>query len=200
MRTNRHSYGLGLALALVGLLALVAGCASTPRLFVNRQADMTLYQKIAVITFTNLSGDGYASARVTRAFVTEMVIADRFQILDPSLMTAELERNGGLPDANGFFDLGRLRDAAGRIDATAVIRGGVTEYAMRRAGAEEYPVVSFDAEMIDVATGNIIWRISVTETGKGRMPIIGGGGERTFARVTEAACEHAVRLLREKAL
>lgn len=188
------------SLAALFATVLLTGCAATPRLFVNRQADMTLYQKIAVVPFTNLSGDGYAAARVTRAFVTEMVIADRFQILDPSMLTAELERNGGLPDANGFFDLGRLREAAGRIEATAVIRGGVTEYAMRRTGQDEYPVVSFDAEMIDIATGNIIWRVSVTETGKGRMPIVGGGGERTFARVTESACQRAVTLLRAKAL
>ena len=76
----------------------------------------------------------------------------------------------------------------------------VGEYAIRRSGTTEFPVVSFDAEMVDVATGFIVWRISITETGKGRLPIIGGAGERTFARVTQEACRRAVRVLREKVL
>jgi hypothetical protein len=62
-----------------------------------------------------------------------------------------------------------------------------------------YPVIGFDAEMVDTATGNIVWRISVTESGKGRMPIVGGAGERTYGRVTEAACQRAVDELRKKA-
>ena len=81
---NPRPHGSSMALALASLL-LLSGCAASPRLFVNPQADMTLYQKIAVVPFTNLSGEGFAAARVTRAFVTELVISNRFQILDPSL-------------------------------------------------------------------------------------------------------------------
>ena len=176
-----------------------AGCAAPLRVFVNPQADMTLYRKVVVVPFANLSGDPYAGARITRAFTTELVIADRFQLVDPAQLLGELERAGTLPDANGQLDPARLRDAATKLEASGVIRGAVTEYASRGSGADQYPVVGFDAEMVDTATGNIVWRISVTESGKGRMPIVGGAGERTFGRVTEAACERAVSELRKKA-
>ena len=127
------------------------------------------------------------------------MIADRFQLIDPAQLLGELERIGALPDANGQVDAAKLRDAATKLEATAVIRGAVTEYASRGSGADTYPVVGFDAEMVDTATGNIVWRISVTESGKGRMPIVGGPGERTYGRVTEAACQRAVDELRKKA-
>lgn len=184
------------------VLAMVwlSGCAAAPRLFVNRDADMTLYKKVAIAPFTNLSGEPYATGRVVRAFTTELVISNRLSIVDPSMYQAELERLDARMDSQGAIDITKLREACGKLDATAVIRGAVSEYGMRRNGTEEFPVVSFDAEMVDVQTGIVVWRISVTESGKGRLPIVGGVAERTFSRVTEAACKRAVNLLRAKVL
>lgn len=185
------------ALSVLGL----AGCASAPmRIYVNPQADMTMYQKIVVLPFANLSGDPYGGARVTRAFTTELVLADRFRLVDPAAMTGELARTGGLPDALGQIDPAKVRDAATKLEATAYIRGGVSEYAMRRQGSDDFPVVSFDAEMVDVATGTVVWRVSVTESGRGRLPVVGGPSERSFGAVTQAACRRAVDELRRKLL
>ncbi|MFI5370990.1 MAG: hypothetical protein ACHQ52_05470 [Candidatus Eisenbacteria bacterium] len=188
-------------LSLVAAILALTGCASTPmRVYVNPQADMTMYKKVAVIPFANLSGDPYAGARVTRAFTTELVMADRFQLVDPAVLMGELERVGAFPDAQGQIDAGKLRDTATRLEATAFIRGGVSEYAMRHQNTDDFPVVSFDAEMVDVATNTVIWRVSVTESGKGRVPVVGGGSGRSFGAVTQAACERAVAELRKKVL
>jgi hypothetical protein len=186
--------------AAVALTALVAGCAPGPRLFVNGEADMTLYKRVLIVPFANLSGEPYASSRVVRELTTELVIADRFEIVDPSLVLGEFEKSNITPDATGQADLTKVREAAERLQATAVIRGSVIEYAMRRAGTDEFPVVAFDCEMLDVQTGIVIWRMSIQETGKGRLAIIGGSGERSFSRVTQEACQKAVELLREKIL
>ena len=189
-----------LPLAPLAVALLLAGCAPSPRLFVNRQADMTLYKQVVIVPFTNLSGEAFAPGRVARAFTTELVIADRFKIVDQSLILGELDRAGVAPDATGQFDIDKVRTAATKLQATAIIRGTVSEYGMHRQGTDEYPVVSFDCEMVDVQTGIVIWRISITESGKGRLPIVGGAGERTYARVTEAACKRAVALLRKNIL
>lgn len=191
---------LRLAFAFALALPLLSGCASAPRLFVNRDADMTMYRKVAIAPFTNLSGEAFASNRVVRAFTTELIISKRLSVVDPSMYQAELERLNAQMDSQGAIDITKLREACGKLEATAVIRGAVSEYGMRRNGTEEFPVVSFDAEMVDVQTGIVIWRISVTESGKGRLPIVGGVGERTFSRVTEHACRRAVDLLKAKVL
>lgn len=186
--------------AVAALCLLAAGCAPGPRLFVNREADMTLYKRVVIVPFVNLSGEAYAPSRIVRALTTEMVIADRFQIVEPSLLLGELEKAGVQPDATGQIPLPKLRDAAAKLEATAVIRGSVTEYTTRRLGADEFPVIAFDCEMVDVQTGIVVWRMSIRETGGGRLPIVGGSGERTFSRVTEEACKRAVAVLRAKIL
>jgi TolB-like protein len=177
----------------------IAGCAAPARLYVNPQADMSYYRKVAVLSFTNLSQQSFAGERVTRAFITELVIADRFQVIEPADFRVELAKIGGEPDAEGKLDPAKLKESATRLEANGIIRGAVTEYSSQRVGQQDVPVVSFDAELIDVATGNVVWRVSVTRRGQGRIPVV-GGASATFGRVTQQACEEAVRSLRGKAL
>jgi hypothetical protein len=182
------------------IAALLAGCAASPRLFVNRQADMTLYKHVVVVPFSNLTNEPFATGRILRALTTELVIADRFQMIDPSTLLGELEKANVTPDPTGQIELRQLQAVAAKLNATAIIRGTVTEYGIHRQGTDEYPVVAFDCEMVDVQTGIVIWRMSISESGKGRLPLIGGAGERTFSHVTQAACQRAVDLLRAKVL
>jgi hypothetical protein len=187
-----------LAAALLGL-ALAGPASAGPRLFVNHKADPAYYQRIAVVPFANLTNDAHAGERVTRAFLTELVIAERFELVEPGEFHGMLDRIGGLPDAQGHADPRKLTEAATAAKATAYIRGAVTEYAMQRSGTDEFPAVSFDAEMIDVATGQTIWRISTSERGRGRIPLLGGPSRRTFGTVLQEACRKAVAVLRREA-
>ena len=166
----------------------------------NRDADMTMYRKVAIAPFTNLSGEAFASNRVVRAFTTELIISKRLSVVDPSMYQAELERLNAQMDSQGAIDITKLRESLRQAEATAVIRGAVSEYGMRRNGTEEFPVVSFDAEMVDVQTGIVIWRDLRDRVGKGRLPDRRWRGERTFSRVTEHACCRAVDLLKAKVL
>lgn len=188
------------AAALLALLVFAPGsCAAGPRLFVNKKADLGYYQRIAVVPFANLSGDGNAGERVTRAFMTELVIAERFQIVEPGEFYGMLDKIGGLPDAKGHADPKKLAEAATSAQATGLIRGAVTEYSMQRGGSDEYPVLTFEAEMLDVATQQTVWRITVTERGRGRLPVLGGASRRSFGMVTQDACRKAVAALRKEA-
>ncbi len=180
------------------LAVMSAGCASGPRLFVNREADMTFYKKIAVLPFANLCNDQYAGNRVTRALVTELSIAERYAIVDPAAFAGELDRIGATPDAQGNVDPAKVKEAAAKVEATGVLKGAVTEYSMQSMGGEQFPVVSFDAELMDAQTGNTVWRVSVTRKGRGRFPVL-GSGERSFGRVTQDACQEVVAVLRRKA-
>jgi hypothetical protein len=191
--------GVILGAAVLAVLAALAGCAPGPRLFVNREADPAYYRKVAVLPFASLSNDPLAGGRVTRAFVTELVIADRFRIVDPAEFLAELDRLGALPDPQGNVDPEKLKRAAQKVEATGLIRGAVTEYTMQRSGSEEVPVLSFDAEMLDVATSNVVWRVSVSKKGRGRLSLLGIPGARTYGRVTQEACREAVAQLERRA-
>lgn len=176
----------------------VAGCAASVRFYVNPQADMSYYKKVAVLPFSNLTQQGFAGERVTRAFVTELVIADRFRVVEASDFRAALAQVGVESNIEGGIDPEKLKEAAARVGATGVVRGAVTEYQMQRAGQDEVPVVGFDVELLDAATGNVVWRVSLSRRGHGRLPLVGGGA-RSFGRVTQEACEQAVAVLRGKA-
>ena len=178
--------------------AAALGCAASgPRLYVNPEADVTFYKKVAVVPFGNLTAERYAGERVARAFVTELVMTDRYQIVDPGEFGALLEQSGAL--SSNSIDPKKLRDAATASGATGVIRGAVTEYEMQRSGSSETPVLAFDIEMIDVGTGNVVWRGSISRRGKGRVPVLGGAGTRTFGKLTEDACREIVQTLKKDA-
>ncbi|MBI5710477.1 MAG: hypothetical protein HZC42_09270 [Candidatus Eisenbacteria bacterium] len=194
MRLPRIARLIAIGFATLGL----SGCAAPARFYVNPQADMSYYKKIAVLPFSNLTQQGFAGERVTRAFVTELVITDRFQVVEPAEFRAVLARVGVESNIESGIDPDKLKEAAAQVGATGVVRGAVSEYQMQRAGQEEVPVVSFDVELLDAATGNVVWRVSLSRKGHGRLPLVGGGA-RTFGRVTQEACEQAVAVLRGKA-
>jgi curli biogenesis system outer membrane secretion channel CsgG len=195
---NPHLPSGRIAAALL-LLFGVAGCAAPGRFYVNREADMAYYKKVAVLPFANLTPDHFAGERVTRMLVTELVIADRFQIADPGEIRAILERTGGLPTYEGTYDPKKLKDAAVEVGANGLIRGAVSEYQMTGSGSgSQRPSVAFDAEMIDVATGNVVWKVSISKRGKARIPILGGGAS-TLSRLTEEACRDIVQRIDREA-
>ena len=184
-------------LALAGCL-LAAGCASGPRLYVNSQADLAFYKKIAVLPFTNLSAERFAGERVTRGFLTELTMSEHYQIIDPGEFSSLLDKMGALPGSAGLYDPAKLKDAASQVGANGILRGAVTEFRMARSGSSEMPVVAFDVELIDVATSNVVWRGSIAKRGKGRVPIF-GGGERTYAGLIESASREIVARIEKEA-
>jgi hypothetical protein len=185
---------------IVILAAVAAGCASGPRLYINPEADMSYYKKVAVIPFTNLSPDRFAGARVTRAFLTELLMLDRYDVVAPEEMSAALDKVGGLPGMEGIYDPQKLKDVATQLGATGIIRGAVTEYRSEHSGSGEYPVIAFDVELVDVQTFKVVWRASIAKKGKGRSILLGGSGTRTFGRVTQEACEEIVRRMAKEPL
>lgn len=186
--------------ALLILLAGITGCSSSMRLYVNPDADMSYYTTVAVAPFTNFSGERYAGQRVSRAFLTELMISRRFNVVSEGDYTSALDRvGGGTPNEAGLYDPAKLRSAATEVKATGVIVGTVTEYQTQRIGGSASPVLTFDVQMEDVATGTVVWRASITSKGKGRLPLLGGTGTRTFGRLVQVACEDMVNKLESQA-
>lgn len=183
----------------VGLVALaLTGCASAPRLYVNPEADMTVYQRIAVLPLANLTGDRFASERVLRSLVTELILAERFQIVESTEFWSQLQAVGGEPGQDGIIKPDKLKEAAAAAKVQGVLRGAVTEYGTLRESSGEVAQVGFDIELIDAPTGNVVWRTSIHRTGKGRVPVIGGSGTRSVGILTEEACEEVVGRLKSE--
>ena len=189
------------AVMCAALSATALGCASAaaPRYYVNPQADMTLYQKVAVLPFQNLSPQPLAGERVTRVFVTELIISDRYKVVEPAEFRTVLKDLEATPTGDGTYEPDKLKQAAVRVGATGIIRGAVTDYQLQRNGQDEFAVLSFDAELMDVETGNVVWRGSITRRGTNRIPLVGGSSSRTLGSLTQDACVELVSGLRKRA-
>src|SRR5512136_616403 len=96
------------------LVTALAGCAASGsmRLFVNPDADMSFYKKVAVVPFANLTAEHFASERVERQFYTELVIAHRFQLVEDGEFRKAIDKNGATPDAQGQLDVEKVKQAA----------------------------------------------------------------------------------------
>lgn len=194
-KRNRWADAAALALALVAW-----SCASsTTRVYVNPEADMTFYRKVAILPFNAVGTEMAAGPRVTRAFITELIMTDRYQIVQPDEFHVALSKVSGLPGPDGVYDQAKLREAAGQIGVTGILRGGVTEYMMQRSGTGETPALAFDVELLDINTGDVAWRSSISKRGKARVPIL-GHSIKTLGQLTQAACRELVGRLEKEAL
>jgi curli biogenesis system outer membrane secretion channel CsgG len=193
-RPRSWPWAASIALALLSL-----SCASAIRVYVNPGADLAYYTKIGVMPFNDMSSNPLASPRVTRAFVTELIMTNRFQVIQPEEFVGALGRMGVRREQDGAYDPDKLKDAAVRMGVTGVLRGAVTEYEMTRNSGGDIPILAFDAELVDVNTGDVVWRSSISKRGKGRVPIF-GSKSRSLGRLTQDACAQLVARLRRKAI
>ena len=182
------------------VLGPACSCAPSVRMYVNPEADLAFYRKIAVLPFTDMSSVPQAGPRVTRAFVTELILTDRFEIIQPEDFAGALHRQGTFQGQDGTYDPDKLKDAATQLGVTGILRGAVTEYQMSRSSdGGDIPVIAFDAELTDVATGKVVWRSSITKRGKGRVAVV-GGGTRSLGKLTQEACQELVAQLRKRSI
>lgn len=180
------------------VLAPLLSCASGMRVYVNPEADLAFYKKVAVLPFADLSGNSLAGPRVTRAFVTELIMTNRYQIVQPEEFTGTLSRMRIYP-VNGAYDAAALKDVATQLGITGILRGAVSEYQMSHDRNGEIPVIGFEAELLDVGTGNVVWRSSISRRAKGRIAFL-GDGSRSLGRLTQDACVELVARLRGQGL
>ena len=192
---------VALASLVLGIAGALAGCGtgSGLRLFVNSDADMSFYTKVAMVPFANLSAERFGGERVGRAFYTELVVGEHFRLVEDGEFRRALEKAGGSPDVQGQYDSEKVKLAAAAVGANGLIRGTVTDYQMQRVGSGDSPVIGFDVEMIDIATGDTVWRGSITRRGKGRVPVVGGASTQTFGRLVQESCKELVARLDKEA-
>lgn len=179
------------------LATSLGGCAAGHRLYVNPQADPGSYTRIAMVPFGNLTGERFAPERVARALESALLATDRYSIMGIGEFYPVLQGNG--IDVNALSaNPEKLKAATAAVGVTGVLRGTITEYKSQRVGQEEYPIVAFDAELIDGPTGTVVWRATMHARGRSSLSLLGLSGERSFAQVTDRVCQQAVASLRSK--
>ena len=187
--------GLCAALALLALClgASMPGCASAPvHSYLNADADLSYYERVGVVPFVSLAADRFAGEKFTAEFTTALLATELFDVVEFGIfVNALVQVIGSRSPADGLSteDLEKIGQATG---VQGVFQGTVTEYEMTSSPAGRYPLISVEARLVDVATGTVVWKASVSEKGGPRTPIIGVGETKTLGALGQKLSQRLV--------
>ncbi len=162
---------------------LVSACAG-PAHFVDEEADLGYYERVAVAPFNSLAQDQLAGQKVADVFFTELLRRGFAQVVEPGQLVASMfALRGGTPVTNPWSseELARLGEEMG---VQGVFMGAVRDYTMERVGRDSYPLLSLEVRLVDTASGRIVWTGSRTRRGGPGFPIFGFGEVHTMGELT----------------
>lgn len=183
------------------LLTMLLGCGSNLRLYIHEEADFGYLEKIAVLPFVNLTNHQFASEKITDCFITELLIAGKFDIVDSGEVVKIIRENGVVfNEQNKDMDLATIKKIGEKLGVQAIIIGSVAQYEMVTISQEQYPAISINTRLIDVGTGKIAWMGSYVANGAPSGFLFFSFGEvNTLAEMTQIACKKIVDAIMSKA-
>jgi len=167
------------------LLGLAAACASSGTKFQDRNMDFGSVKTVAVMPFMNMSRDNLAADRVRDVFATSLLATEAVYVVPLGEVARALGRVGvanvSTPTVEEAQKLGQA------LKAEALITGVVKEYGEVRSGNAVGNVVSVSVQMMDAASGKVVWSASTTQGGVSFGDRMLGGRGLPLNDTTEAA-------------
>lgn len=152
-----------LLFALCSLLISIGGCSSKDH-FVRPQTDMSKIRRIAVLPFENLTSDEYASEKIRRIVITELLSRNR-DVIEPGEVT-RLLRESKIKSL-GSIKTAEVQDLGKALEVDAVMMGSVEAFGIGRGVSVTYPEVTINLRLLETSSGNIIWSMRYTSGGAG---------------------------------
>jgi TolB-like protein len=192
MKSRLHVLFQGCLILLVALLA--GGCASTiSTVFVNPEFGFAGVERVAVVPFENLSSDQGVGDYVTRVFLTELLAAKAFDIVEPGEVSHYLATKGITKNSEQTVD--QIKEMGKTLNVQAVIFGSIGESTDYRSGTQASHILSLNVRMVGVETGGTVWSAVVNTKGPGFFARMIGVGERTRSEAVRLAVEKAIKSL-----
>jgi hypothetical protein len=170
------------------LVATVAGCASSRgQRYQDRNMDFGAVRTVAVMPFVNLTRDNLASDRVRDVFSSMLLATGGVYVLPAGEVARGVARAAlpapASPSAEDVVKLGTT------LKVDAVITGVVKEYGEVRSGSASSNVISMSVQLLETATGKVVWAGTTTRGGISMADRLFGGGGSPLNDVTEAAVD-----------
>lgn len=166
---------------LVAVSALALGACATENpssVYVHPMADLSAFQRIAVLPLDNYTADRFAGERVREILGVELLAQGVFEPAEIGEVNRVLREQGlTAMTALGPDEIKKLGEA---LDVQALLFGSVVEYSERRTGTFRSPQVSLALRLVDVESGLVVWSVSDARTGMSMSTRLFGVGEETF--------------------
>jgi TolB-like protein len=154
-------------LTIIMLLALLlVGCGGMGKTkFVHPEFNFGYTERVAVIPFENLTTDQGAGARCSRMFVSELLAAEAFDVVEPGEVLLALGKMNLVRTADLTIEQAK---ALGReLRVQALLLGTVGESTSIRGGSGQTNVVTLTTRMVETDSGITVWSATNTANSKG---------------------------------
>jgi hypothetical protein len=187
MTRNRPHRTAPLALLLV-LIAAAGGCGSShTKPYQDGNMDFGAIRTVAVLPFSNLTRDNLAAERVRDVFASMLLSTGAVYVVPYGEVIRTVGKSGipvaSMPAVEDVMKLGTA------LKADAVVVGVVKEYGEVRSGSASGNVVSLSVQLLETATGRVVWSGATTKGGVTMKDRLLGGGGVALNHATEAAID-----------
>lgn len=184
----------GVIVLLVLLAVAITGCSGMgPTVFIHRDYNFTFVERVAVIPFENLSNDQGAGPRITHLFITELLSADAFDIVEPGEVLAAMEKL--TLTRTDVLSEDQAKSLGKTLGVQALILGTVNESSGSMSGTGKGAVVTLDVRMIETENAQTVWSATHTEGSKGFFASLFGTGDRSQSEVSRKCVQQVIKTL-----
>lgn len=169
----------------------LSACSHGGQRYQDRNMDFGSVRTVAVMPFGNLSRDNLAAERVRDVFSTMLLASGAVYVIPSGEVSRYLGKAGvATPTAPSVDEVVKLGTM---LKADAILTGVVKEYGEVRSGSVAGNVVSMSVQLMETATGKVVFAAATTRGGISMGDRLFGGGGAPLNDVTEAAVDDLLK-------
>jgi hypothetical protein len=176
--------------ALCLLLILLHGCG--PRPYIRPHTDVSKIKRVAVLPLENFTSDVYASEKVRRIVITELLSCNR-DVIEPGEVTRLLKESK--INSLGSIKTAEVQDIGKALGVDAVMMGSVESFGIGKGVSVTYPEVTIILRLVETSSGNVIWSIRNTSGGADFWTRHLGSEGLSLSEAAEKAVRESIRTL-----
>ena len=149
---------------ILALTLFISGCAQTGQHFTDPAIGLGYVNKIAVLPLENFTQKKGIEDRTRELLTTQILGYGLYEVVEKGELHRFL-RDEIRSNEKELIDQRIAKRMAREFNIDAYIAGSIDEFTEVRNGSYTYPVIAISLRMVDVKTGNIIWKASHNATG-----------------------------------
>lgn len=168
----------------------MSGCGGPgATVFIHQEYNFGFIERVGVLPFRNVSREQGAAERATNFFITELLVAEAFDVLEPGEVQRVMVKHG----ITGLGEVSEDQIKGIGVDGgvQAIFVGSVSEASAIRSGSSQTYSVTLDVRLIETESGRTIWSATNTESGTSFWQSIFGGSGKSQSEVMRK-CVHDV--------
>lgn len=155
-------------LVVIVLLAVfsLAGCAgrSESQSFVRDNVDFGFYRRVAVLPFSNNTGEANADERIRHITTTQLLSLGFFEEVVDSGVVDGVLRDEAL-DPTAFIEAASLERLGQLLNVEAFLLGSVDDISSGQRGSFAYPSVTLTMRLLDPKGATVLWQANGHRSG-----------------------------------